>query len=85
MIAIRPALASDEDDLTRIDRETWTYLVSPSPPPGPSWTYFGNNRVQPEDVLVAVVDGEVAGTTRQLRVTLEPGRLLVRVPAGNDG
>jgi YegS/Rv2252/BmrU family lipid kinase len=31
------------------------------------------------------VDGEVAGTTRQLRVTLEPGSLLVRVPAGNDG
>ena len=31
------------------------------------------------------VDGEVAGTTRQLRVTLEPGCLLARVPAGNDG
>ncbi len=31
------------------------------------------------------VDGEVAGTTRQLRVTLEPGCLLVRVPARNDG
>jgi diacylglycerol kinase family enzyme len=31
------------------------------------------------------VDGEVAGTTRQLRVTLEPGRLLVRVPARTDG
>jgi YegS/Rv2252/BmrU family lipid kinase len=27
------------------------------------------------------VDGEVAGSTRQLRVTVEPGRLLVRVPA----
>ena len=31
------------------------------------------------------VDGEVAGTTRQLRVTLEPGCLLVRVPAEDDG
>jgi YegS/Rv2252/BmrU family lipid kinase len=31
------------------------------------------------------VDGEVAGTTRQLRITLEPGSLLVRVPARNDG
>jgi YegS/Rv2252/BmrU family lipid kinase len=31
------------------------------------------------------VDGEVAGTTRQLRVTLEPGSLLVRVPAGTAG
>ncbi len=27
------------------------------------------------------VDGEVAGCTRQLRVTLEPGSLLIRVPA----
>jgi len=27
------------------------------------------------------VDDEVAGSTRQLRVTVEPGRLLVRVPA----
>jgi YegS/Rv2252/BmrU family lipid kinase len=31
------------------------------------------------------VDGEVAGTTRQLRVTLQPGRLLVRVPAETAG
>jgi undecaprenyl-diphosphatase len=31
------------------------------------------------------VDGEVAGTTRQLRITLERGCLLVRVPPRNDG
>lgn len=31
------------------------------------------------------VDGEVAGTTRRLRITLQPGCLLVRVPARNDG
>ena len=31
------------------------------------------------------VDGEVAGSTRQLRVTVEPGSLLVRVPAGTAG
>jgi YegS/Rv2252/BmrU family lipid kinase len=31
------------------------------------------------------VDGEVAGTTRQLRVTLDPGSLLVRVRAGTAG
>jgi YegS/Rv2252/BmrU family lipid kinase len=30
------------------------------------------------------IDGEVAGTTRQLRITLDPGCLLVRVPARND-
>jgi ribosomal protein S18 acetylase RimI-like enzyme len=60
VIAIRPALASDEDDLARIDRATWTSATSPSPPPGPTWEFFGN-RVRPEDVLVALVDGEVAG------------------------
>ena len=38
------------------------------------------SRAQPWEV-----HGEVAGTTRQLRVTLEPGRLLVRVPARTDG
>ena len=42
VIAIRPALASDEDELTRIDRATWTYITSPSPPPGPNWAFFGN-------------------------------------------
>ena len=31
------------------------------------------------------VDGEVAGTTRQLKITLKPGCLLVRVPARNHG
>jgi diacylglycerol kinase (ATP) len=31
------------------------------------------------------VDGEVAGTTRQLRVTVQPGRLLVRVPVRTAG
>jgi diacylglycerol kinase family enzyme len=31
------------------------------------------------------VDGEVAGSTRRLRVTVEPGSLLVRVPARAAG
>jgi diacylglycerol kinase family enzyme len=35
------------------------------------------SRAQPWEV-----DGEVAGSTRQLRVTIAPGSLLVRVPAG---
>ena len=42
-------------------------------------------RALPATDFAVEVDGEVAGTTRQLRVTLEPGCLLVRVPAGNDG
>ena len=82
MIAIRPALASDEDDLTRIDRATWTHLVSPSPPPGPSWSYFANNRVQPADVLVALVDGEVAGYVQVGRATPIPASDHVRMVSG---
>jgi diacylglycerol kinase family enzyme len=31
------------------------------------------------------VDGEVMGLTRQLRVTVQPGNLLVRVPAAATG
>ena len=68
MIAIRPALASDEDDLARIDRATWSHLTSPSPPPGPTWVFFGT-RVQPDDVFVAMVDGQVAGYVQLGRAT----------------
>ena len=30
------------------------------------------------------VDGEIAGFTRQLRITLRPGNLLLRVPAAAE-
>jgi ribosomal protein S18 acetylase RimI-like enzyme len=56
-IVIRPAEISDEDALTRIERETWSLHVSPNvyiPRP-----FFKNTR--PEEVLVAVLDDEVAG------------------------
>jgi ribosomal protein S18 acetylase RimI-like enzyme len=47
----------DQDALTRIERETWSLHVSPSVyTPRP---FFSNAR--PEEVLVAVLDGEVAG------------------------
>ena len=69
MIAIRPAVASDEDELTRIDLDSWSHLSSPSRRPGPNWTFFANDRVQPEDVLVAVVDGQVAGYVQLARAT----------------
>lgn len=57
-IVIRPAEMSDEDALTSIDRETWSLHVSPDLP-GP---FFKNAR--PEEVLVAVLDDEVAGYLR---------------------
>src|SRR2546430_12715168 len=47
----------DEDALTRIERETWSPHVSPSA--YRSRPFFENAR--PEEVLVAVLDDEVAG------------------------
>ena len=58
-----PATAADEEALAAIDRATWSSLSSPAPPPGEGWTFF-DERTRPEDVLVAVVDGEVAGYVR---------------------
>jgi ribosomal protein S18 acetylase RimI-like enzyme len=69
VIAIRPAAASDEAELTQVDLESWSHLSSPSRRPGPTWTFFANDRIQPEDVLVAVVDGEVAGYVQLARAT----------------
>jgi ribosomal protein S18 acetylase RimI-like enzyme len=59
-IVIRPAETSDEDALTRIEQETSSLKVSPILfPPRP---FFENAR--PEEVLVAVLDDEVAGFVR---------------------
>jgi len=44
----------------RIDRATWTTATSPSPPPAEGAPFFGT-RTRPHDVLVATVDGAVAG------------------------
>jgi ribosomal protein S18 acetylase RimI-like enzyme len=56
-IVIRPAEMRDQDALTRIEGETWSLHVSPSAyTPRP---FFNNAR--PEEVLVGVLDGEVAG------------------------
>jgi ribosomal protein S18 acetylase RimI-like enzyme len=56
-IVIRPAETSDEDALTRIEQETASLEVSPILfPPRP---FFENAR--PEEVLVAVLEDDVAG------------------------
>jgi ribosomal protein S18 acetylase RimI-like enzyme len=56
-IVIRPAELRDEADLTRIEQETWLPHVTPSV--YRSRPFFEN--VRPEEVLVAVLDDEVAG------------------------
>jgi ribosomal protein S18 acetylase RimI-like enzyme len=44
----------------RIDRTTWSATTSPAPPPPDGAPFFGL-RTTPADVLVAEVDGAVAG------------------------
>jgi len=56
-IVIRPAKMRDEAALTRIEQETWLPHVSPSV--YRSRPFFENAR--PDEVLVAVLDDEVAG------------------------
>jgi ribosomal protein S18 acetylase RimI-like enzyme len=57
---IRWARADDEAALKRIDLATWTSEVSPAPPRGPDISFF-SERTRPDEVLVAEVDGQVAG------------------------
>jgi ribosomal protein S18 acetylase RimI-like enzyme len=70
VVDVRPARPDDEDALARLDLETWSWLTSPAPKPQPGsgWTFF-DERTQPADVLVAVVDGEVAGYVKMVPPT----------------
>ena len=71
VVEVRAATAADEEPLRRLDRAAWTTYSSPGPlPEGES---FFDEKTRPADVLVAVVDGEVAGYLRLAKV--EPVRL----------
>jgi ribosomal protein S18 acetylase RimI-like enzyme len=59
-VTVRPARPDDDAELRRIDLATWSSLTSPSPPPAGSPPFF-DERTLPEHVLVAELDGEVAG------------------------
>jgi ribosomal protein S18 acetylase RimI-like enzyme len=62
VVEVRAATAADEDTLTALDRAASTPFSSPGP--RDEATPLFNERTAPEDVLVAVVDGEVAGYVR---------------------
>jgi ribosomal protein S18 acetylase RimI-like enzyme len=57
---IRPAREDDDPALGALDAATWSPDVTPSPP-WPRDRRFFDSGSRPEDVLVADVDGEVAG------------------------
>jgi ribosomal protein S18 acetylase RimI-like enzyme len=67
VIEVRAAGPGDERALATLDRATWTTLTSPAPPPAElDWSFF-NEKVEFRDVLLAVVDGEIAGYVRLSR------------------
>jgi ribosomal protein S18 acetylase RimI-like enzyme len=62
MVEVRFARLEDEAALRKIDTLTWTPDVSPAPVPPGGAPFFGV-RARPTDVLVAEIDGVVAGYT----------------------
>ena len=58
-VTIRQAERADDSSLAAIDRETWSPLVQPGP--RPSDGVFFRPHVEPDDTLVAVVDGAIVG------------------------
>jgi ribosomal protein S18 acetylase RimI-like enzyme len=68
VVEVRPATAADEEPLVTIDRITWTAVVTPVPVPDDGSPFF-NEKTRPENVLVAVENGEVAGYVKLGRVT----------------
>jgi ribosomal protein S18 acetylase RimI-like enzyme len=71
VVDVRPATLADEDALAAIDRATWSSLSSPAPPPGEGWAFF-DERTRPEQILVAVDDGHVAGYVKLQHPTSLP-------------
>ncbi len=60
MIDVRSADVHDDTALAAIDVETWSPDATPAPPREPGSPFFSERR-QPEDILVAEVDGVVVG------------------------
>jgi ribosomal protein S18 acetylase RimI-like enzyme len=58
-LTVRGARPDDEGPLLELDRAAWSPYSSPAP--GPPDGPFFNERTQPENVLVAELDGRVVG------------------------
>jgi ribosomal protein S18 acetylase RimI-like enzyme len=67
VVEVRAAAPADEESLAVLDRAAWTPFSSPGPL-NEDESFF-NERNPREGVLVAVVDGEIAGYVRVQRAT----------------
>ena len=82
-LLVRPARAADGRDLARIDLATWSPATSPAPPPAEPAAYtFFDERTTPADVLVAELDGAVAGYVKLRPVTPLPAHAHVLLIGG---
>ncbi|MFE0514616.1 GNAT family N-acetyltransferase [Streptomyces sp. NPDC058964] len=61
---IRTALPDDDEELTVLDRVTWSYLHAVMPEPQPPYDPFFSRRHAPEDTLVAELDRRIVGYIR---------------------
>jgi ribosomal protein S18 acetylase RimI-like enzyme len=60
-VTIRPATERDDAALAALDQLTWSWQSSPAPRPDPGRPFFHPAGTRPDNVLVAVDDGDVAG------------------------
>ncbi|MFE7274310.1 GNAT family N-acetyltransferase [Streptomyces sp. NPDC057623] len=61
---IRAALPDDEEELSLLDRVTWSPLHAVMPKPQPPYRPFFDDRHVPEDYLVAELDRRIVGYVR---------------------
>lgn len=67
-IHVRPALLSDDPELARLDRATWSTLHAVRPPLEESEDFFGEHS-GPDTFLVAEIDGRLAGFIKMVPPT----------------
>jgi ribosomal protein S18 acetylase RimI-like enzyme len=61
---IRAALPDDEEELSHLDRATWSPLHAVTPRPQPPYRPFFDERHTPEDHLVAELNRRIVGYVR---------------------
>ncbi|MFE7120562.1 GNAT family N-acetyltransferase [Streptomyces sp. NPDC057654] len=74
---IRPAVLSDDAALADLDRRAWSPVHAVTARPGPDEPFF-TKRNLPEYILVAELDGRVAGYLRLVPATPLPSNAHVR-------